>query len=319
MKDVRFGSKVKYMSISRTLGRILTLLGTLGIIGGLVLPYNLKATSGGNKLYEILGSTSTISSNLSSLFSSSKPAFVAVLLLVLGIIFALVGAIAGKRIVGLLGGIFTIVGWYLLIKYYSDITAVTLGNGGVNVLGSVTFMNFIRFGATSNDFSAIKASFTNSGYGYILTVISPLIVLIGSLLITKKKPKEAEAEKILEKEEEEKAENQETYSYAQQYASYQPEGASTESEMGYSNNTVANNYAQNDVETQVMSGGAAQAAMAASTETSYSQQSAPVAAASMETQAQAKLCPKCGGPLDYIQEYDRYYCYNCQEYAPEGY
>lgn len=28
-----------------------------------------------------------------------------------------------------------------------------------------------------------------------------------------------------------------------------------------------------------------------------------------------KLCSKCNKPLDYIEEYGRYYCYDCQEYA----
>jgi len=29
-------------------------------------------------------------------------------------------------------------------------------------------------------------------------------------------------------------------------------------------------------------------------------------------------CPYCDNPLTYIPEYDRWYCYNCREYAPEG-
>lgn len=28
-------------------------------------------------------------------------------------------------------------------------------------------------------------------------------------------------------------------------------------------------------------------------------------------------CPKCGGPLTYIEQYKRWYCYSCQEYLPE--
>jgi len=28
-----------------------------------------------------------------------------------------------------------------------------------------------------------------------------------------------------------------------------------------------------------------------------------------------KLCPKCGKPLTYIKEYDRWYCYNCKQYV----
>jgi len=28
----------------------------------------------------------------------------------------------------------------------------------------------------------------------------------------------------------------------------------------------------------------------------------------------APLCPKCGRPLAYIKQYNRYYCYQCQEY-----
>lgn len=33
--------------------------------------------------------------------------------------------------------------------------------------------------------------------------------------------------------------------------------------------------------------------------------------------ANIKLCSKCSKPLDYIEEYSRYYCYDCQEYAPK--
>ena len=31
----------------------------------------------------------------------------------------------------------------------------------------------------------------------------------------------------------------------------------------------------------------------------------------------SSLCPYCGQPLTYIHQYNRWYCYNCQEYAPE--
>jgi len=29
-------------------------------------------------------------------------------------------------------------------------------------------------------------------------------------------------------------------------------------------------------------------------------------------------CPHCNNPLTFIPEYDRWYCYSCREYAPEG-
>ncbi len=29
-------------------------------------------------------------------------------------------------------------------------------------------------------------------------------------------------------------------------------------------------------------------------------------------------CPSCGKDLKYIPEYDRYYCYSCNKYAPKG-
>lgn len=32
-------------------------------------------------------------------------------------------------------------------------------------------------------------------------------------------------------------------------------------------------------------------------------------------QAQQPICPTCGGPLSYIQQYQRWYCYKCQKYA----
>jgi len=30
-------------------------------------------------------------------------------------------------------------------------------------------------------------------------------------------------------------------------------------------------------------------------------------------------CPYCGGPIEYIEEYDRYYCFKCRRYAPPDY
>jgi sporulation protein YlmC with PRC-barrel domain len=32
-------------------------------------------------------------------------------------------------------------------------------------------------------------------------------------------------------------------------------------------------------------------------------------------QAQQPVCPTCKGPLSYIQQYQRWYCYKCQKYA----
>lgn len=32
-------------------------------------------------------------------------------------------------------------------------------------------------------------------------------------------------------------------------------------------------------------------------------------------QAQQPVCPTCKGPLSYIQQYQRWYCYRCQKYA----
>ena len=43
----------------------------------------------------------------------------------------------------------------------------------------------------------------------------------------------------------------------------------------------------------------------------------PVAGASPPTQAEgapAPTCPKCGTPLIYVQQYQRWYCPNCREY-----
>ena len=37
-------------------------------------------------------------------------------------------------------------------------------------------------------------------------------------------------------------------------------------------------------------------------------------AAPMAPAAVGRTCPKCGGPLTYIPEYNRYYCYKCQRY-----
>jgi len=30
------------------------------------------------------------------------------------------------------------------------------------------------------------------------------------------------------------------------------------------------------------------------------------------------VCPKCGKPLKHVEKYDRYYCYECKQYAPKG-
>jgi hypothetical protein len=32
--------------------------------------------------------------------------------------------------------------------------------------------------------------------------------------------------------------------------------------------------------------------------------------------ANAKVCAHCNKPLEYIEQYNRYYCYDCKEYAP---
>jgi sporulation protein YlmC with PRC-barrel domain len=32
-------------------------------------------------------------------------------------------------------------------------------------------------------------------------------------------------------------------------------------------------------------------------------------------QTQQPTCPTCGGPLSYIQQYQRWYCYKCQKYV----
>ena len=37
---------------------------------------------------------------------------------------------------------------------------------------------------------------------------------------------------------------------------------------------------------------------------------------SQEAPTNLNLCKHCNGPLEYIEQYDRYYCYECQEYAP---
>ena len=33
---------------------------------------------------------------------------------------------------------------------------------------------------------------------------------------------------------------------------------------------------------------------------------------------QGNPCPSCGRPMEFVQEYDRYYCYSCQDYEPKG-
>jgi len=39
-----------------------------------------------------------------------------------------------------------------------------------------------------------------------------------------------------------------------------------------------------------------------------------VAAPPMAPGVPGRMCPSCGGPLEYIPEYNRYYCYRCQRY-----
>jgi sporulation protein YlmC with PRC-barrel domain len=34
-----------------------------------------------------------------------------------------------------------------------------------------------------------------------------------------------------------------------------------------------------------------------------------------QSQAQQPTCPTCRGPLSYIQQYQRWYCYKCQKYV----
>jgi len=48
------------------------------------------------------------------------------------------------------------------------------------------------------------------------------------------------------------------------------------------------------------------------------QNASPVSAQTpVHEEESTPLCPKCGRPLTYIKEYDRWYCYNCKEYAPK--
>ncbi|MDQ1371981.1 MAG: hypothetical protein QG582_896 [Candidatus Thermoplasmatota archaeon] len=39
-----------------------------------------------------------------------------------------------------------------------------------------------------------------------------------------------------------------------------------------------------------------------------------VAAAPVAPAMPGRMCPKCGGPLTYVPEYNRYYCHRCQQY-----
>jgi len=41
----------------------------------------------------------------------------------------------------------------------------------------------------------------------------------------------------------------------------------------------------------------------------------PVAEAAAPQQPSAQVCPTCKGPLSFIQQYQRWYCYKCQKYA----
>jgi sporulation protein YlmC with PRC-barrel domain len=41
----------------------------------------------------------------------------------------------------------------------------------------------------------------------------------------------------------------------------------------------------------------------------------PVVQAQQAQQAQQPVCPTCKGPLSYIQQYQRWYCYKCQKYV----
>ena len=39
-----------------------------------------------------------------------------------------------------------------------------------------------------------------------------------------------------------------------------------------------------------------------------------VAAVPVAPAMPGRMCPKCGGPLTYVPEYNRYYCHRCQQY-----
>ncbi|MEM2424864.1 MAG: PRC-barrel domain-containing protein [Candidatus Bathyarchaeia archaeon] len=45
------------------------------------------------------------------------------------------------------------------------------------------------------------------------------------------------------------------------------------------------------------------------------QRPAQAPAAQQPQQAQANICPTCGGPLTWIPQYQRWYCYKCKKYA----
>lgn len=46
-------------------------------------------------------------------------------------------------------------------------------------------------------------------------------------------------------------------------------------------------------------------------------QPAPTLVAAVPQAPPVSSCGHCGKPLSYVKEYDRYYCYDCQEYAPK--
>ncbi|MGC8999164.1 MAG: PRC-barrel domain-containing protein [Candidatus Bathyarchaeia archaeon] len=41
----------------------------------------------------------------------------------------------------------------------------------------------------------------------------------------------------------------------------------------------------------------------------------PAAEVAAPTQPTQPICPTCKGPLSYIQQYQRWYCYNCKKYV----
>jgi predicted amidophosphoribosyltransferase len=43
----------------------------------------------------------------------------------------------------------------------------------------------------------------------------------------------------------------------------------------------------------------------------------PVAPVQPAAQPQAGTCPTCGNQASFVEQYNRYYCYNCQKYLPE--
>jgi F0F1-type ATP synthase assembly protein I len=195
------------MSIRRTIGRLLGVLGAIVIIAGLFLPFGsndiTEISTGIAGEDSILNLINAVFQNITSFITTPLliVSLLSVVFIVLGGLFILIGSAAGKRLVILFGAIFAIFGWFAFVSpgipSRIDASAISLDSCYILIrnkmgygpdplgAGSITFMSFFTFQPVGATFSV--DNILNAGYAHIALVIGPVLGLLAGLITCKKK------------------------------------------------------------------------------------------------------------------------------------